>query len=222
MNFLDRRERRPVTDALRATVLEDLPELAEVRNEELRRKSVEAWAYALSETSFGRITDIPGEANPGMFCLKRGTQADHLRGVARIAVGIADDFSRAFPETRIDRDIVLAGGLMHDVGKAWEFDAANRRRWTEDPSQSGSPSLRHPVYGAHICIAMGLPEEIVHIALAHSHEGELLWRSLECLIVQRADHLWWAVAGGSGLLTPESCAVMEQRKIAPRALGSLA
>src|ERR1044072_4765038 len=43
MNYLDRRKARPITDALRATVLEDLPELAGVKDEELRRKSIEAW-----------------------------------------------------------------------------------------------------------------------------------------------------------------------------------
>ena len=69
MNFLDRRERRPITDTLRAGVMEDLPELAEVQDEELRRKAVEAWSYALAESSFDRIRDIPGEANPGMFRL---------------------------------------------------------------------------------------------------------------------------------------------------------
>lgn len=218
LNFLDRRNRRAVTDDMRRTVMEDLPELADVQNEELRRKIVEAWVYALAESSFGRISDIPGEANPGMFGLKRGNQADHLRGVARVALGIADDFLRGFPEAVIDRDVVLAGGLVHDVGKAWEFDPENRARWTADGSQAGYPSLRHPAYGAHVCITVGLPEEIVHIAMAHSAEGELLKRSLECLIVHRADHLWWSIAGACGLLIPETAKVLEDRKITPRAL----
>lgn len=218
MNFLDRRTRRPITDAVRQTVLDDLPELANVQNEELQRKIVEAWAYALCESSFGRITDIPGEANPGMFRLKSGTQATHLRGVARVALGIAEDFIRTFPDAVIDRDIVLAGGLVHDVGKAWELDPENVARWKKDGSQTGLPALRHPVYGAHVCIAVGLPEEIAHIALAHSFEGDLLNRSLECIIVQRADHLWWAVAGGAGLLVPDTATALEGRKIIPREL----
>jgi putative nucleotidyltransferase with HDIG domain len=218
MHFLDRRERRPVTDALRASVLEDLPELAQVANEELRRKAIEAWAYALAETSFQRIIAIPGEATPGVFALKRGSQAAHLRSVARIATAIADDFAREFPEALVDRDIVLAGALLHDVGKAWEFDPENRTRWEVDKSQAGSPALRHPVYGAHICIAVGLPEEIAHIALGHSYEGDLMPRSLECLIVHRADHMWWSIAGGFGLLRPETASMLEGRKITPRAL----
>jgi len=134
MNYLDRRKARPITDALRATVLEDLPELADVRDEELRRKAVEAWAYSLSETSFPRVSAIPGEATPGVFALKRGNQAHHLRSVARIAVNIADDFTTAFPEAVVNRDVVLAGALLHDVGKAWEFEPDNLKRWAADKS----------------------------------------------------------------------------------------
>jgi 23S rRNA maturation-related 3'-5' exoribonuclease YhaM len=218
MNFLDRRTRRPITEALRASVLEDLPELADVQHDELRRKVIEAWAYALSESSFQRVSDIPAEANPGMFRLKRGSQATHLRGVARIALRIAEDFATAFPECVIDKDIVLAGGLVHDVGKCWEFDPAHRARWTADGSATGLPSMRHPAYGAHVCITVGLPEEIAHIAMAHSLEGEHLNRSLECLIVHRADHLYWSVAGGCGLLVPETAGALEARRITPRKL----
>ncbi|HEY4250926.1 MAG TPA: HD domain-containing protein [Roseomonas sp.] len=219
MHFLDRRPRREITDAMRAAVLEDLPELEQIRNAELRGKCIEVWCVALAETSFARISDIPGESNPNHLALRRGDQATHLRGVTRIALAIAEEFAAMDPQVRIDRDLVIAGGLTHDVGKPWEFDAANRVRWTQDPSASGLPSLRHPVYGAHLCIAAGLPEEIAHIALAHSFEGEHLVRSLECLIVQRADHLWWSVAGGCGLLQASGDAILEARKITPRPLA---
>lgn len=212
------RPRRPITDALRQTVVEDLPEIAWIENDDLRAKVIEAWAYALAESSFARITDLPAEGNPGIFLLKRGTQADHLRGVTRTATAIADEFLAAWPEADIDRDVVVAGGLVHDVGKPWEFDPVNRAKWTGDPSRAGLPSLRHPVYGIHVCAAVGLPEEVMHIVLAHSYEGDFLVRSLEAIIVHRADSLWWAVAGGAGLLDPKSDGVLESRKIAPRPL----
>lgn len=219
MNFLDRRPRRPITQPLRDGVLEDLPEIAQITHEELRAKTIEAWAYALAESAFDRVADIPGEANPGTLRLRRGSQADHLRSVTRIALAIADEFTGAFPEARIDRDIIIAGGMLHDVGKAWEFDPENRARWQGDPSQSGLPALRHPVYGAHICIAVGLPEEIAHIALAHSHEGGFQTRSLECLIIHRADDPWWSIAGAAGLLDPVSDGILASRKITPRPLS---
>jgi hypothetical protein len=55
------------------------------------------------------------------------------------------------------------------------------------------PSLRHPGYGIHICLTMGLPEEVAHMAAAHSGEGELLTRSLENTILHRADYTFWRV-----------------------------
>lgn len=78
----------------------------------------------------------------------------------------------------------------------------------------------HPVYGAYICIAVGPPEEIAHIAIGHSYEGDLMQRSLECLIVHRADHMWWSIAGGFGLVRPETAGMLESRKITPRGLRS--
>ena len=214
----NQRRSRPITDDLRHTVIEDLPEVALIQNGDLRNKVIEAWAYALAESSFDRITSLPAEGNPGIFRMKRGTQADHLRGVTRVALSIADEFQASFPETDIDRDVVIAGGLVHDVGKPWEFDPINRDKWTGDPSRAGLPSLRHPVYGIHVCFAVGLPEEVTHIVLAHSYEGDFLIRSLEAIIVHRADSLWWAVAGASGLLDASSKGVLDSRKISPRKL----
>ena len=149
MNYLDRRKARPITDALRATVLEDLPELVGVKDEELRRKAIEAWAYSLSETSFPRVSAIPGEATPGVFVLKRGNQAHHLRSVARIAVNIADDFTTAFPEAVVNRDVVLAGALLHDVGKAWEFEPDNLKRWAAEVHKASLKAEETYVYFKH-------------------------------------------------------------------------
>ena len=49
-------------------------------------------------------------------------------------------------------------------------------------------------------------------------EGNFLVRSLEAIIVHRADSLWWAVAGASGLLDQSSQDVLDSRKISPRKL----
>lgn len=211
--------RKPITDALRRTVAEDLPETAEIRDADLRTKAVEAWAYALACSDFDRIADIPPEGNPGVSVLKRGTQADHLRGVAHLALKIVDEFAATRPEILVDRDIVLTGALCHDVGKPYEFDPSNMARWNADPSEAGQPTLRHSVFGAHVCLAVGLPEEVAHIALGHSLEGQHIGVSTECLIVRHADHSWWQVAAGLGLLKPDSLGSAE-RMVRPRALSN--
>lgn len=198
------KQQRPINDTLRRSVVEDLPELADISDTELRRKAIEAWAFALSHSSFGRISDIPPGGNPGMNVLKRGSQADHLRGVARLALQIVDTFTTQRPEVSIDRDVVLCGALCHDVGKCYEFDPENLARWEQDPAATGQPTLRHTVFGTYVCLAVGLPEEIAHIACAHSLEGLNIGVSSECMIVRHADHTYWSVAGTLGLLTPES------------------
>lgn len=58
--------------------------------------------------------------------IKRGSQADHLRGVTHLAVALANDFKSSWPEVRINKEIVLAGALCHDIGKPWEFNSDER------------------------------------------------------------------------------------------------
>ncbi len=193
-----------ITHELRAQVLEELPEMAKIGDTDLRAKAIDAWALALARSSFVSIRDIPPAGNPDVNEAKRGDQTDHLRGVTRLAIGIASEMQAAYPELAIDMDVIVAGGLLHDVGKAWEFDPENRKRWKTSQRRFGKPSIRHPGYGAHICLTVGLPEEIAHIAMAHSGEGELLVRSLECMIVHQADYTFWNTLLAGGMLKPET------------------
>jgi putative nucleotidyltransferase with HDIG domain len=199
--------RNPITDEMKESVRRDLPEIDDITDKALADKVVDAWALALSETRYKAISEVPPWGNPKVFVIKRGSQAQHLRGVAHLAVAFAKEFSSSYPEVSIDHDIVLAGALCHDIGKPYEFD--NQERWSADPSVYGYPSMRHPAYGAHLCLVAGLPEQIVHIAMAHSPvEGDSIVRSLECTIVRYADNTWWRIAGVCGLLKPETMGPM--------------
>jgi putative nucleotidyltransferase with HDIG domain len=193
-----------ISDALRAQVLAELPEIDRINDPVLRNGTIDAWALALTRSSFTSIRQIPPAGNPDVNEARRGDQTDHLRGVTRLAIGIAEEMQAAYPELAIDMDVIIAGGLLHDVGKAWEFDPENRKRWKSEQRRFGKPSIRHPAYGAHICLTAGLPEEIAHIAMAHSGEGELLVRSLECMIVHQADYTFWNTLLAGGQLKPET------------------
>src|SRR2546423_12867261 len=120
---------RAITDALRKQVREELPEVAQIGDTSLQQKVVEAWAFALTHSSFKSIRQIPPAGNPDTNEVKRGDQTDHLRGVTRLAVAIADEMGAAYPELAVDMDVIVAGALVHHVGKGWEFDPVNRKRW---------------------------------------------------------------------------------------------
>jgi 23S rRNA maturation-related 3'-5' exoribonuclease YhaM len=192
--------RRPVDDEVRRHVLEDFPEIDEIGDEDIRSKVVEAWSLSLCMTDFRRISDIPPDGNPGSPVLRQGTQADHVRGVFRYARIVAEEFEKTYPQAKIDWTILLAGAACHDIGKPYEFDPTNRKRWAERPADAGEPTFRHSVFGMYVCLTSGLPEEVAHIAVGHSFEGNYMGVSAECTIVRQADHGWWHIAGALGLI----------------------
>lgn len=190
-------------DALRQGVRLSLPEVAEIRDADLRDKVVEAWALALSQTEFERIEEIRPSGNPKSPAMTSGTQADHLRGVTRMALALADQLEAVVGPLGIDRDLLLACALCHDVGKPFEFSPRNQARWEAHPGAVGYPSIRHSVYGVHLALTVGLPEAVAHTAGAHSGEGELIGRSLENTIVHHADHAFWQILERAGRLETE-------------------
>jgi putative nucleotidyltransferase with HDIG domain len=195
-----RRGEMSVDPNIRNGVVEALPEAAQIKDMTLRERVYDAWTLSLQTSGFKRIEDIPASGNPDTPPLKTGTQADHLRSVARIAVSIATELRDNLGVSGIDMDEVIAGGLCHDLGKSFEFDPQNQARWQSDPNKTGWPAVRHPVYGVHVAVMAGLPESIVHIAGAHSAEGENVRRSLVGEIVHHADRAFWRVAAKAGLL----------------------
>lgn len=168
-------------------------ELNQIESAELREQVVEAWSYALSQSEFQSPEDIRASAYPDSPELEDGTQADHIRAVARMAQGAADGLEQVHGDLGIDRDLLWACALCHDVGKPYEFSPRNQERWKADIGASGYPAIRHSVYGVHVALTIGLPEAVAHAAGAHSAEGELIERSLENTLVHAVDAAYWRV-----------------------------
>lgn len=187
-------------DHLRPGVLASLPELNDFSDRLLAEKIVDAWALSLSQTEFERIEDMPGSANPDSPPLREGDQATHVRGVALLSVALGEELQRVLGPLGMNRDMLYAGGALHDLGKPYENSPANQARWKADPGRTGLPSIRHSVYGVHIALTVGLPEELAHICGCHSGEGQLVYRSLLNSVVHHADHAFWAAAEKGGLL----------------------
>ena len=98
-------------------------------------------------------------------------------------------FAEAYGEhVAAERDIVIAGALLHDVGKLLEYTNESGR-YIYSPQAN---LLRHPLAGAMIAEREGVPDEIVHIIATHSFEGENSFKTPEAYIVRQAD---WANFG---------------------------
>jgi putative nucleotidyltransferase with HDIG domain len=189
-----------IPEDVRQGVIASLPEVNLIQDARLRDGVIDAWALCLSQSSFWRIEEIPASGNPDSPPMRRGTQADHIRGVTRIALGILDGMEAVLGPLEVDRDLLVAAALCHDVGKPYEFDPDNQARWKANPAAAGHPSIRHSVYGVHIALTVGLPEEVAHVAGAHSAEGQFVTRSLVNTIVHHADYAFWDMLRRAGLL----------------------
>lgn len=113
----------------------------------------------------------------------------HVRLVTHIAVSMYDTCfkqiiqlqrSRSIP----NRDFLVAGALLHDVGKLLELTFDENGIITK--TQQGR-LLRHAFTGVHLAMENNLPDEIIHIIAVHSQEGVASHPTLLAHFVRLAD-----------------------------------
>ncbi len=161
-------------------IIEAFPEMAEIKDEKLRDGVVKTWKSALDMGGWENIRDIPFT----LLLEDVGTLVDHTRRVTRMAMAVCD--------TRgdLNRDLVIAGALLHDVGKPVEYAVK------EGKVVKGrlGKLLRHPVSGAALAMKNGLPVEVAHIIAAHSKEGEFVDRIPEAVVINHCDFIDFDIA----------------------------
>ena len=171
-------------DSQREHIVRLFPEINEIQDAELKERVIDAWLLALRDSQWERIEDLPWIPGRAEFI----TNVQHCRGVARIGMAIAKALLNGrdvAPDAMIDMDIVIAGCLLHDLGKMLEYASP------PDPSGEKTPLgkyMMHHILGAHLAIKAGLPAEVVHCIESH-REAESFERSYEAKIVHYSDSL---------------------------------
>ncbi|MEC9374561.1 MAG: HD domain-containing protein [Planctomycetota bacterium] len=175
-------------------IAELLPEIAEIRDAGLRDKVAAVWSEALTTGAGGKgwtfdeLRSIPFTLLAGDIDLR---YIEHLRSCARQCLAIADVLNGIFGDRiPINRDHLLAGSLLADVGKPLEFDKVNGKL----VKGSYGEMLRHPFSGVAMCYKHGIPPEVMHIVATHSHEGDKVERSIESIIFHHADFIDFDIA----------------------------
>jgi len=164
-------------------VLKIWPEINWIKNEELRKKVLECWTYAI-ENSVLSPEDL--EVIPFSLLIKdcKISFMTHKRTCVQLSVDIAKRMKDNFgDEIQIDFDLLIAGAILIDVGKLIEYDKIDGTLTT---SHAGK-LLRHPFSGVAIADRFNLPPEVLHIIAYHAKEGDLAKRSTEAIIVHHAD-----------------------------------
>ena len=108
----------------------------------------------------------------------------HMRGVVLTSLRAAEVLAEFYsPYYLIDRDVLLAGAILHDVAKVLEYIETEKGFIQSHVGKL----VRHPFAG--IAQKHGLPAEVLHIIATHSKEGDLQYRSPVAMIVYYAGQM---------------------------------
>ncbi len=158
-----------------------LPEIALIADAALRDAVRDIWLSCWQESAWERLEDVPKNVDVGQRRL-----VPHTRSVARFALQAADTMGDVHG-IRVDRDVLLAGALLHDVSKLWEYEPG--------PTASGAVRstagelIQHGVYGAFLAWTHALPLALVHLVLSHTHSSRTRPQTQEALIIHYVDYL---------------------------------
>jgi putative nucleotidyltransferase with HDIG domain len=147
-----------------------------IKDENLKQKVIIVWKEAANRGGWKNIEDAPFT----LFIENSGKLTDHTKRITNLAKSVYDN-----REENINLDFLIAGALLHDVGKLLEYVKKDGKYVK---SRYGE-KFRHPVSGALLAKELGLPDEVVLIIYAHSHEGDKLKRSPEAVIVNHCDFI---------------------------------
>ena len=177
---------------MRKDILKILPEIRKIKNKELREKVIRTWEEGIKLGGW-KIPDLKKIPFSLLLPDTKINLVEHTRVVTNTALRVADVVSRAYGKlVRIDEDVLIAGGILHDVGKLLEYSKAGGKII----KSSKGKFLRHPFSGSALAYKCGIPEEVLHLIAVHSHEGDEGFRSIEAVIINHSDFINFEVLGG--------------------------
>ena len=171
------------------------PSLMKIGDQSLRERVAAVWSEAIITGCGGKGWTFD-ELRAVKFTLLAGdidmTFVEHLNSCARQCTAIADVLKKSFRcSIPIQRDYLIAGALLADVGKPLEFDKDESGNVIQGKF---GQQVRHPFSGVALAYKHGVPGEVLHIIATHSHEGDKVERSIESIIFHHADFVDFDIA----------------------------
>ena len=178
---LERGESRAGSGSSAAGVERLRREFDRIADPDLRAKVVATWDAAVASSPCrDRLDRVPFDLRaPGEPLL------DHVCRVVEAAVALAP-IAEAALGTPLDRDLLVAACLLHDVDKVLVVEPADDRTFR---LSAVGRRLGHGVSGAMLCREHGLPEDVVHLVLTHTVTSTLPAEPPEGIVLHYADLL---------------------------------
>ncbi len=167
---------------MKERLLELIPELNEIKDNDLREKVINVWLKAFKVSGF---TPDDMLEMPFTLLFEGGANfVQHMRGVIKSSIAVGSIINEIYPDhIKIDMDTLTAGAALHDVAKLLEVERINGK-WQK--SKRGK-ILRHAFSGVGLAFDEGVPDEVMHIIAVHSKEGDGSPRTPEAWLLHHAD-----------------------------------
>jgi 7,8-dihydroneopterin 2',3'-cyclic phosphate phosphodiesterase len=161
--------------------------IGRIRNKDLRRKVAEVVRNPQIQIGGAVHTGIPLEASPaGLYRHHSypGGLVEHIAASAKIALAFCDVVEEVYGG-KVDRDLVLAGIILHDIFKPFTYEVNDDSYLTTYLGER----LDHLTLAAAELVRRDFPLDLIHLVCAH-HGGQAgpIWpKTIEALICHLTD-----------------------------------
>ena len=155
------------------------PQFEQVKDPELKRKTIEIWNELWAMSEFDDIETVPTSGD-----IPR-PNLPHSRSVLTMCLAVADSFER-YHDVKVDRDVLIVAAILQDASKVVEYRpvAGGGLARTEIGQTYG-----HAFWVTMLAAQKGLPAAINHILLTHTPQSARFPQSLEGKIIYYVDQL---------------------------------
>ncbi len=162
------------------------PYLSMIKDDKIREGTIKAWLVGCERGNWQSIDELRQMPFTLLTDCKGVNFIEHTLAVTEGALQLAKAQEKHYASMPygIDYDRLIAGGILHDVGKLMEFEKDGQGGYRK--SHAGK-CARHPISGAILADEIGLPEEIVNVIGCHAKEGDGRPQVLETVLVHQAD-----------------------------------
>ncbi|HET7629386.1 MAG TPA: HD domain-containing protein [Bacillales bacterium] len=159
-------------------VRDSFPQLANIKNKEWVEKIIKIWVEVWDKSAWDGLHDCPYNSLAPEISL-----VEHVNQVVDGAVDLANQ-GKKFVGTKIDMDVLLAAGILHDVCKLVEYEPDSDGK--AHKSDLGK-RYQHGFYGAFKAEAEGFPMAVVQIIINHTISSNEIPNTPEALCIYYSD-----------------------------------
>lgn len=161
-------------------------QLSRISDPDLRQKVVAVWVLGCREGNWQSVEELKKLPFTQLTDTKGISLIEHTIAVTEGAWALfqAQLSSYQTMPYKVNSDRLVAGALLHDVGKLVETEPDGKGGYRT--SQSGR-CARHPISGSMLAYKVGLPMEVINTIACHAKEGEGRPQVVETVFIHQAD-----------------------------------